>query len=74
VLKFDLKDNFAKFTVLVSDLSGKIVHRLEVANPGTGTRLQKLGLNGQALPKGVYLVRIVGLPGQAPAPLKIVKE
>ncbi|RYZ53306.1 MAG: hypothetical protein EOP49_07580, partial [Sphingobacteriales bacterium] len=37
-LKFDLKDNFAKFTVLVSDLSGKIVHRLEVADPGKGTR------------------------------------
>ena len=73
-LKFDLKDNFAKFTVLVSDLSGRIVHRLEVENAGPGTRFQKLGLNGKTLTKGVYLIRVVGLPGQAPAPLKLVKE
>jgi hypothetical protein len=73
-LKLDIKENTAKFSVVVSDLSGKIIHRLEVANTAKGTRLQKLGLNGRSLPQGIYLVRVVGLPGQAPAPLKLVKE
>ena len=73
-LKFDLKENIDKFTVFVTDLSGTIVHRLEVENALKGIWLQRLGLSGKFLPSGIYTIRIIGLPGYEQRMLKIIKQ
>jgi predicted esterase len=73
-LKFELKENVSRFTIAVVDLSGKIVYQREVANAPQGTWIQKLGLKGQTLGRGVYFVRVLGIPGHDQNDLKIIRQ
>jgi hypothetical protein len=72
-LKFGLKQNVAKFTVAVTDLSGRTVYRKEFYNAAAGTWQQRLGINGRSLNAGMYIVQVLGIPGEKPKTFKLVK-
>lgn len=73
-IKFDLKQNVSRFTIVVTDVTGRIVHRREFANAQKGIWVQKLGLNGQSLKNGIYFVRVEGIPGHTQKDLKIIRQ
>ncbi|MCM5529400.1 T9SS type A sorting domain-containing protein [Parasegetibacter sp. NRK P23] len=72
-VEMKLTSDVSRFTVQVIDMNGKVVYSKDVANAQKGTWLQKLGLNGR-LPKGMYFIRVNGLPGQGVQILKVVKR
>jgi predicted esterase len=73
-LKFDLTRNVTKFTVLVIDISGRIVHRKEMSNVPAGSYVQKLGLRGAELNLGMYFIKVLGVPELANKTIKVLKQ
>lgn len=73
-LKFDLNRNISKFTVLVIDVNGRIVHRKELSNVPAGVSTQKLGLQGGSLNRGIYFIKVAGVPELNNKTLKVFKR
>jgi hypothetical protein len=73
-LKFELSRNVTKFTVLVIDINGRIVHRKELSNVPAGVSTQKLGLRGGSLNRGIYFIKVVGVPELNNRTLKVFKR
>jgi hypothetical protein len=73
-LKFELSRNISKFTVLVIDINGRIVHRKDLSNVPAGVSTQKLGLQGGSLQRGIYFIKVIGVPELNSRTLKVFKR
>jgi Predicted peptidase len=73
-LKFELSRNVTKFTVLVIDMNGRIVHRKELSNVPAGVTTQKLGLPVGSMNRGIYFIKVVGIPELNNRTLKVFKR
>jgi len=71
-LKFDIKEDVSKFTVVLSDINGKQLSRTEFRNAKKGIWQQSLQLNNN-LPAGMYILHIIGIPGEKPRSIKLLK-
>jgi predicted esterase len=71
-VKFDLQQNVSKFTLVIADVSGRIVQKQEFSDVPAGPWVQTLNLS--SLGTGTYYVKVLGLPaGQAVETFKVVK-
>jgi large repetitive protein len=73
ILRLALKENVNKFTVLVTDMSGKTIFRKEFNNAPAGVWQQQLGLNARSLNKGIYLIQVAGIANEKPKIFKVIK-
>ncbi|MET0464601.1 MAG: fibronectin type III domain-containing protein [Chitinophagaceae bacterium] len=60
-LQLHLKQDVAKFAVVLYDFSGKIVYRKEFNNAAKGVWRQQLDLNGKIAAKGTYILQVIGV-------------
>ena len=72
-LKLGLKQDVARFMVIVSDMNGRTVQRKQFENASAGIWQQRLGLNGSMWNPGVYVIQVVGIPGEKPRVFKLIK-
>ncbi len=70
-VKFDFQQNVAKFTLAITDASGKIVQKQEFSNVPAGN-WQKI-LNLSNLTQGVYFIQLYGLSDEKVKSFKLVK-
>ncbi|MGN6293159.1 MAG: fibronectin type III domain-containing protein [Chitinophagaceae bacterium] len=71
-LQLSLKEDVSRLTVIVYDMSGKVVFRKEFTNALKGVWRQQLGLNGKITGRGNYILQVVGAD-QKPRVTKVVK-
>ncbi|PZR27824.1 MAG: hypothetical protein DI535_08735 [Citrobacter freundii] len=71
-LQLHLKQDVAKFAVVLYDFSGKTVYRREFNNAAKGVWKQQLNLGGQIAAKGTYILQVIGID-QQPRSTKVVK-
>ena len=73
-LKLVLNKNVDKFLVTVTDMNGKKVYSRAFYNALKGIWQHSLGLNGQVLNSGIYMIQVSGIPGQKPEVIKVMKQ
>jgi pimeloyl-ACP methyl ester carboxylesterase len=71
VVKFDFKENVGKFTLVVMDVSGRMVKKFEYANLQSGYWQQTVDLS--SLPHGLYFMQVMGIPNEKYQPFKLIK-
>jgi len=71
-LKFDFRQDVPKFTVVITDMTGKQILRNEYRNAAKGIWQQTLQLNNR-LSAGMYIVHVIGVPGEKPRTIKLLK-
>jgi len=71
-LQLSLKEDVAKFTVVLYDFSGKTVYRREFNNAAKGVWRQQLDLGGKVASRGTYVLQVIGVD-QKPRATKVVK-
>ncbi|RYY61720.1 MAG: T9SS type A sorting domain-containing protein [Chitinophagaceae bacterium] len=71
-LQMELKKNVQKFSVVLYDLSGRLIYRKEFSNATRGPWRQALGLNGRVSTRGTYILQIQGVNEQ-PIVTKLVR-
>ena len=72
-LRFNFKQDVPKFTIILTDMSGRQVLRNEFGKVYSGVWQQTLELN-KKLPVGIYMLHIIGLPDEKPKVLKLLKS
>jgi len=67
----DIPQNVGRFTLAIVDAAGRIVQKQEFKDvpAGTWTKVLNLGV----LNKGIYFVRVYGLPGVQTKTFRLVK-
>ncbi|HTI89860.1 MAG TPA: fibronectin type III domain-containing protein [Puia sp.] len=73
-LRLDLTENVDKFVVQVVDMGGRIIVRREFYNALAGIWQQNIGLDGARLPRGIYLIQVVGLKNDRPRVFTVIKK
>lgn len=73
-VSFSMEKPTDKLKLIVTDLSGRTLFTKDIQNLPQGMSQQKLGIAGKNLPKGIYLVRVVGSEGNQLTAIKIVKQ
>lgn len=71
-LRFNFKQDVPKFSIILTDMSGKQVLKNEFGKVYSGVWQQTVELN-KKLPVGMYLLHIIGLPDGKPKVLKLLK-
>jgi fibronectin type 3 domain-containing protein/predicted esterase len=77
IINVSLEKPVAKLSMVLLDLSGKPILSRELSNVPSGNSQHKLnttGVNLGKLPPGIYLVRIIGLPGGKVETIKLIKR
>jgi len=72
-LNLQLSKPVAKLLVQVVDLSGRVIYQEQLSGLPQGISQQRLGLNGNSLPKGSYFVLLQGLPDGRTKTLQLIK-
>ncbi len=72
-VQLSLEKEVSKLTVVLFDLSGKMVFRKEFSNVAKGTWRQQLGLNGAISARGTYVLQVIGAD-QKPRVTKVVRN
>ncbi len=73
VINLSLTQSTERVSVIVTDMIGRVIHTKELRNVQQGVSQQKIGLDGNSLKPGVYIVKVSGLPGNDFKTLRIVK-
>lgn len=68
-----LTQSAERVNVIVTDITGKVIYTKELRNVQQGVSQQKIGLNGNRLMPGIYMVKFTGLPGDETKTLRVVK-
>ena len=55
-------------------MNGKKVYSRAFYNALKGIWQHSLGLNGQVLNSGIYMIQVSGIPGQKPEVIKVMKQ
>lgn len=71
-LKLSLENKTEKLTVVMLDISGRVVGRKDLVNLPQGVSLQKINMNRNLLAPGVYFLQVLGLPNSKQS-VKVVK-
>ncbi|MBS1606368.1 MAG: fibronectin type III domain-containing protein [Bacteroidetes bacterium] len=71
VVKFDIPQNVGRFTLAIVDAAGRIARKQEFKDVPAGAWQQTLNLSG--LGKGIYFIRVYGLPGNQVKTFRLVK-
>ncbi len=70
-VQFDLPQNTGKFSLVVVDITGRILRKEDFSNQPAGTFIHQMNLG--SLNKGVYFIQAYGLPGDKPASFRLIK-
>ena len=72
-LRLLLKQHVEKLMVRLIDLSGRLVYTKQFNNLEKGVWQQQVGLNGNQLKNGIYLLEITGIPGEKTRLIRLLK-
>ena len=73
-LSIDLTESVKGIIVTVYDISGRPVYSKQMNNLPSGNSLIQLGLSGNRIPSGVYVINVTGLPGGKTSSLRVLKR
>ncbi|WP_158559120.1 fibronectin type III domain-containing protein [Deminuibacter soli] len=72
-LRLKLQKPVDRANVVITDFTGRIVFTRELRNLNKGDNNLKLGTNAAGWPHGIYLVKVLGIPGKEHTTISIMK-
>ncbi len=72
-LQLSMEKAVDKMNVVLTDISGNALYLKELRNVPQGPSQYQLNLGSVHLPKGMYLIRVLGMPGNKNTVIKVIK-